>query len=88
MLTVVAMSVTESRMRAIPKSPTWDERETRSRQHLGNVCFGQKYVLSLQVSMENFVVVQILDGKRHLHKPLDNLALFKMHPFLIFDSVE
>ena len=31
-------------------------------------------VLSLQVSVQNFSVVDVLDGQRHLHKPVENLV--------------
>ena len=34
-----------------------------------------KNVLSLQVSMENFPVVNMLNGKSHLDKPVENLVL-------------
>ena len=42
-------------------------------------CGGHENVLSLQVSVENFSVMDVLDGKGHLYEPVKDLVLRVTH---------
>jgi hypothetical protein len=47
------------------------------------ICLCHEDILSFQITVQNFAIVNMLDSQAHLHKPVENLV-FSVHNFADF----